>query len=106
MHRLLFIGLGGTGGKALRFTWREIDRRLRSKNWSGSEMPDCFQFVHFDLPEKFDGYKDPDVPRVVSMDDKMYFNLAQAPLEYRTYDAQLTLNPTLVGATAGWRPYP
>ena len=105
MHKVLFIGVGGTGGKALRFAWREIDRRLRIKDWAGDSMPSAFQFLHFDLPEEFDGYKDRDVPRVLSLDDKMYRTLAEGRRPYRSYDAAL-VQEGLLPSLAGWRPHP
>lgn len=107
MHRLLFIGVGGTGGKALRFAWREIDNRVRTKDDKRphNQMPAAFHFLHFDLPERFDGYKDKDVPRILSLDDKMYRNLAEKPLSYRDYD-QTLLADGVMRAMWGWRPHP
>ena len=50
----LLIGLGGSGGKTLRFAKEEIRVRLREAGWQGG-IPDAWQFLHIDTPTNPDG---------------------------------------------------
>lgn len=105
MHKLLFIGLGGSGGKVLRFTAREIVRTLRDRGWSRNALPECVQLLHIDLPAHFDGYQDADVPQDQDLDRRIYANLATKPLAYRSYDEWMHRSG-LLRAMYGCRPHP
>ena len=48
MRPLLFIGLGGAGGKTLRALKQTLNLELRDKGYSG-EIPSAWQFLHIDL---------------------------------------------------------
>ena len=117
----------GVGGRIVRFTWREIADRIRDQEHrlriandgnqragrpkpvdmvgrpTPGEMPEAIQFLHFDLPTEFDGYKDPNVPRVLSLDDKLYVPLANPNYDYKAYDQALLTEGRLPAAWP-WRP--
>jgi hypothetical protein len=57
MRKFLFIGVGGSGGKTLRFLSDAIKKRLAEAGYSGP-LPDAWQFVQFDLPPNDDGMGD------------------------------------------------
>jgi len=52
--RFLFIGLGGSGGKTLRFLKREM-RRWMEKHEQPDKIPDAWQFLHIDTQPQPDG---------------------------------------------------
>lgn len=52
--RFLFVGLGGSGGKTLRFLKREILQWLE-ENDAGTSIPAGWQFLHIDTPTTADG---------------------------------------------------
>lgn len=53
-RRMIFIGLGGSGGKTLRFLKREIQRWLKEVGWEKG-IPVGWQFLHIDSPTTQDG---------------------------------------------------
>ncbi|MCL1593334.1 MAG: tubulin-like doman-containing protein [Actinomycetia bacterium] len=53
-RRMIFIGLGGSGGKTLRFTKRDIRRWLKEVGWKRG-IPSGWQFLHIDSPTVQDG---------------------------------------------------
>jgi hypothetical protein len=101
MQRLLFIGVGGTGGKTVRYLYRELERRLEASGWTG-EMPRGWQFVHIDCPESPD-ILEQDVPRDVGR-TAQYIGLGRNPLRYQQYDT--AVSSVSLDALAGWRPDP
>ncbi|WP_185744381.1 tubulin-like doman-containing protein [Arachnia propionica] len=52
MHPILFLGLGGTGGKVLGVIQNTLARRLRGVGVD--EIPDGIQFLHIDVPAQRD----------------------------------------------------
>jgi hypothetical protein len=53
-RRMLFVGLGGSGGKTLRFLKRDIEAWLRGQGWNEG-IPQGWQFLQIDTPTKADG---------------------------------------------------
>lgn len=104
MQRFLVIGIGGSGGQVLRHTWNEVLLRLKATpgGWTGG-MPECWQFLHIDVPENPDGLEDPAVPRAL-LDDTRYLGLAKSPREMRHYFEVLTQPTGHVHASADWHP--
>lgn len=49
MRKFLFIGVGGSGGKTLRFIKSVLRSRLAEAGYAGP-LPDAWQFVQIDLP--------------------------------------------------------
>jgi hypothetical protein len=53
-RRMLFVGLGGSGGKTLRVLKRDLKEWLIDHEWEGG-FPSGWQFVHIDTPPTPDG---------------------------------------------------
>ena len=53
-RRMLFVGLGGSGGKTLRVLKRDLKEWLTDHEWEG-DFPAGWQFVHIDTPPTPDG---------------------------------------------------
>lgn len=104
VQKFLFIGIGGSGGKTLRFLHRELRRRLRVVGWDGP-LPRSIAFLHIDLPEKWDGGGD-EVPSVPELNEGCYLNLGEQPTDYRSYDYRVSIDPTRREGLVGWRPWP
>jgi hypothetical protein len=102
-QKFLMIGIGGSGGKTLRYTWRELDRRLTAAKWPES-VPAGWQFLHIDVPQNVDVITG-DVPADIGKDAK-YLGLARQPDRYQDYDERLVENQSLLPALVGWRPNP
>jgi len=50
MKRVMVVGLGGSGGKTLGFLMDEAMAQLKTRGWTGEKLPDCWSFVHIDIP--------------------------------------------------------
>jgi hypothetical protein len=103
LQRFLLIGVGGSGGKTLRYTWRELDRRLKATGWTGG-VPAAWRFLHLDVPEHPDVIEG-DVPATMGRSAR-YLGMAQYPRQYAEYDHELCSREELLPAIAGWRPDP
>src|SRR5215813_9751540 len=103
LQKFLLIGVGGSGGKTLRYVWRELDRRLNSAGWDHG-LPKGWQFLHIDVPEQVDVIEG-DVPADMG-DTARYLGLAEAPQEYQHYDRMLISRPDFLHGITGWRPDP
>ena len=53
--RFLFIGLGGSGGKTLRFIKRDLLALMEKHGIENPKIPDAWQFLNFDTPTNPDG---------------------------------------------------
>jgi hypothetical protein len=104
MQKFLLIGLGGSGGKTIRYLWREIDRRLGEEGWSG-DVPDAFRFIHIDCPERPDIIEG-DVPAQMQGAEHTYLGLGTVPRPYKAYDESLCRETETLKAVSGWRPDP
>jgi hypothetical protein len=102
LQKYLLIGVGGSGGKTLRYAWRELDRRLRAAGWSNG-VPQGWVFMHIDVPQEKDVIEG-DVPADIGRSEH-YIGLANAPRQYRDYDEELMQDHD-PAAVAGWRPDP
>ena len=101
LQKFLFVGLGGSGGKTLRFLHDDLSRRLHAKQWEG-DLPGGWQFVHIDVPVTADGLS-PDLPAQLSR--RSYVGLAPAGLTYTDLDEQLASQGGGVSEyIAPWRP--
>jgi hypothetical protein len=104
MQKFLLIGLGGSGGKTIRYLWREIRRRLKESGWEG-DVPAAFRFVHIDCPEHPDVVEG-DVPAQLQGAHHTYLGLGTMPRPYKAYDESLLRKPGNLKALTGWRPDP
>ena len=53
--RYLFIGLGGSGGKTLRFLKKDIKKWMERSGIENPKIPTGWQFLHIDTPTNPDG---------------------------------------------------
>jgi hypothetical protein len=108
MYKFLVVGLGGSGGKTLQFLMNSLGQELERKGWSEG-LPECWQFVHIDLPPQPDGIG-PDLPPTVPAMGGTYIQVASANDSYRSLDKTLEQrlanypNGSLLRALAPWRP--
>jgi hypothetical protein len=104
MQKFLLIGLGGSGGKTIRYLWREIRRRLKDSGWEG-DVPSAFRFIHIDCPE-YPDILEGDVPAQMQGADHTYLGLGTVPRPYKAYDESLIRKSENLKALTGWRPDP
>lgn len=99
LNKFLLIGVGGSGGKTLRYTWHELERRLAGTQWTHG-VPDAWQFLHIDVAEHVDVVEH-DVPVSIGSAAR-YLGLAREPHRYPYYDAGV-MNHGPLSAYGGWR---
>lgn len=103
MHKkVLIVGLGGSGGKTLAFLMDELRVRL-GEEWEG-DLPECWKFIHIDVPVLTDTLADGNV-------GPTYVGLASVSTPYENYDtAAMTVlenqNPSALDLAVRWRPDP
>jgi hypothetical protein len=101
LQKFLFVGLGGSGGKTLRFLYEDLSRRLDAVRWEG-ELPQAWQFLHIDVPVTADGVS-PDLPAQLSR--RSYVGLAPYGMSYADLDDQLSRQgPEVLEYATPWRP--
>lgn len=62
LRPILFIGLGGAGGKTLRAIREDIAHGLETAGWQGN-FPGCFQFLQIDIDDQTESdYLPPSLP--------------------------------------------
>jgi hypothetical protein len=104
-RRFLLIGVGGSGGKTLRFLRRGLEERIETTGWTEG-VPTGWQFLHIDVPTAADGH-DPALPP--QLPDGSYVGLVTPGVNYSQLDhALLSPNATseMLQEAAGWRPNP
>jgi hypothetical protein len=102
-RRIVFVGLGGSGGKTLRFLKRELRYWLRENNWPDSrEIPKGFQFLHIDTPTAADG-KETDAEM---LPDAEYKGLVGPNTTWPAIVSKLDNSPGFDKEFAGWRVEP
>jgi hypothetical protein len=85
-NRFLFIGLGGSGGKTLRFLKDQI-RRWMSAHGIDGDIPAGWQFLHIDAPPRPDGDELND--RVPHLSGDEYVGLVPGGVQFDAAQAQL-----------------
>jgi Tubulin like len=108
MQKVLIIGLGGSGGKTLAFLMDELKVRL-GDGWDG-RLPECWKFVHIDVPAVSDG-QGSNLASSVASQGGTYAGLASAGVPYSNYDTAAmqvlqNQNPSALDLAARWRPQP
>ena len=98
--RFLFVGLGGSGGKTLRFLKRDLHRWLRQHRIDGP-LPTGWQFVNLDTPTVADGNEIND--RVEQLPPDEYVGLIDKVIGFAGVQNALDLQPGLHEAMATWR---
>lgn len=104
LRRMLMIGVGGSGGKTLRFVRRDLRRRLLEAGFDDSFFPKSWQMIQIDAPRTADGAED-GLPSTLPAND--YVGVAITDTPYDRYDeSMVTKSPNAAEAVAGWRPDP
>ena len=100
-RKVLLIGLGGSGGKTLRFLKRDLSEWLESKGWSDG-IPDGWQFLHIDSPTKPDGLEAGGMP----LSNQEYVGLVSAGTTLRPLADLLDSVGTGAPELTSWRVEP
>ena len=101
MYRsFVLVGLGGSGGKTIRFVKRELSKRLEEMGWDGG-IPAAWQFLHIDTPTIPDGNELNDVVDQVGLDE--YLGLVGDGVSFRGVAAELDGDPEMRDEMVGWR---
>lgn len=101
--KFLFVGLGGSGGKTLRFLKREIKRWMDAHD-ADARIPSAWQFLHIDTPAAPDGEEiTPVAPR---LDDDEYMGLINEGMSFNALQKMLDGNERLRHELRTWRVEP
>ena len=101
-RRMLFIGLGGSGGKTLRFMKAGLNEWLERHGWDEG-IPSGFQFAHIDTPTEPDG-KDVGDSSLISTEE--YLGLVGKGITFEGVAGTLDGGPTPHLDLGGWRVEP
>jgi len=85
MRKFLFIGVGGSGGKTLRFLKDSIEKRLVQAGYHGA-FPEAWQFIQLDLPPNDDSPAGGPIPKSLSAS---YKGLAPTGVTFDNHRTQL-----------------
>ena len=101
-RRMLFVGLGGSGGKTLRFLKRDLNTWLENVGWTGG-MPLGWQFLQVDTPTVQDGAE---IRSAAMLTDDEYLGLVANGTSFEDIDQALMAGPQNLGEFASWRVKP
>ena len=103
MRKFLFVGVGGSGGKTLRFIKSVLRSRLAEAGYTGP-LPDAWQFVQIDLPPGDDAA----VGVIPEMLGAAYKGIAPAGVNYEHHLKQVAGrgDSSLLDDLATWWPDP
>ena len=102
-NRFLFIGLGGSGGKTLRFLKDQIQRWMKAHGIDG-DIPSGWQFLHIDAPPQPDGDEIND--RVPHLAGDEYVGLVPVGITFDAVQAQLDASAARRDELRTWRVEP
>jgi hypothetical protein len=101
-RRMLFVGLGGSGGKTLRFLKRDLESWLRSVGWTQG-IPQGWQFLQIDTPTIADGA----IKNLPMLPDSEYLGLVNAGGNIGLVDSSMyPLNSENRMVGSSWRVVP
>ena len=100
-RRILFVGLGGSGGKTLRYLKQDLRSWLTdSAKWPKERpIPSGFQFLHIDTPTAEDGAE---ITSVRMLDDSEYVGLIGSGVTLTAVVHGIDNSPNYMD-TVGWR---
>jgi hypothetical protein len=102
-RRILFVGLGGSGGKTLRYLKKDFREWLTRVGWNKNDpIPRGFQFLHIDTPTAEDGGE---ITNVKMLDDNEYVGLIGPNVTLTSVVHGIDNGPNYLD-TAGWRVAP
>lgn len=99
--KFLFVGLGGSGGKTLRFLKRELTR-WQTEHGIGGPLPRGWQFVNIDTPAIPDGAELDDVVEPLPADE--YVGLSDGAVTFKAVQDTLDVKAGHHYELCGWRP--
>ena len=79
LRKFLMIGLGGSGGKTLRYLKQNLEERFEEIGW-GEGMPEGWQFLHIDTPAQQDSPVLPGSPALLDADE--YLSLTSPGIDF------------------------
>ncbi len=101
MYRpFLLVGLGGSGGKTLRFAKQEVQKRLIEMGWDEG-IPAAWQFLHIDTPTQADGNELNALVDPLSSDE--YLGLVDDGVTFKAVTGQLDRSAEISQQMVGWR---
>lgn len=104
-RKYFFVGLGGSGGKTLRFLKRDIRNWLDQNGAADLPIPQAWQFLHIDTPTIVDGTGlDPDIVPMLGEDE--YLGLVSPGISFSTVQSMLDNDGNLNEETQTWRVEP
>ncbi len=98
--RFLFVGLGGSGGKTLRFLKRDLQSWQRQHGIEGA-LPEGWQFINIDTPTVADGTEIND--RVDPLPPDEYVGLIRKAVSFAGVAKALDLRPGFDEVMGTWR---
>ncbi len=101
--KFLFVGLGGSGGKTLRFLKREL-KRWQAEHGIDGPLPQGWQFVNIDTPTIPDGAGLDDVVEPLPADE--YVGLSDGSITFKAVQDALDAKAGHHYEICGWRPDP
>lgn len=109
-RRMLFVGLGGSGGKALRYLKRDFIEWCTQNGWYDAErvgeqksgLPYGVQFLNIDTPGIQDGIGD----GVPTLSDREYRGLVGTGMTIKSLIDQVDINDPRGESLVGWRVSP
>ncbi|MPY91966.1 MAG: hypothetical protein GEV08_02555 [Acidimicrobiia bacterium] len=101
LRKFLFVGLGGSGGKTLRFLRHELLGWLDTIGWTGG-MPSAWQMIHIDTPTAQDGGE---IEEVELLPPSNYLGLVMSGVDFRAVSDKVSGASPEEGwrDLAGWR---
>lgn len=101
-RRIVFLGLGGSGGKTLRFLKRDLSNWLNAHDWPVADrgVPRGFQFLHIDTPTVADGVS---MGGADMLPDREYLGLVGAGVNFAAVTSELDNRSGVMYEQAGWR---
>ena len=81
LRKFLILGLGGSGGKTIRYIKQALQEWFRQVGWEGG-MPTGWQFLHIDTPASQDSPVIPGAPALLRPDE--YLTLYPPGIEFET----------------------
>ena len=101
--KFLFVGLGGSGGKTLRFLKREIQAWMTGHQ-TGPDIPQGWQFLHIDTPNVPDGDEINHLADHLSPDE--YLGLIREGMTFQALQNVLDAQKPLWSELLTWRVEP
>jgi hypothetical protein len=99
-HKYLFVGLGGSGGKTLRFLKRDIERWLE-RNGQSNQIPAGWKFLHIDTPTNPDGNELNHLVPQIGKEE--YLGLIDFGIDMHAVQSNLDSKPNLHDELMSWR---